>query len=464
MANELEVKPDKIYDISSGALNIVDLSPELSRKWEDTIQLMTWTCPGWRHLFYRLLANNNGKWVALFTRQVPIAATDGKNILLNPDTFFKFKIKVRVFILAHEITHCMYNDMALFYKLMKQKKVVTPTGRVLDFDDDILQHAADYRINDLLVEGKVGQIDPGFLHNPDIGTYKDSVLDIYERLYDLRQKQPQGGQGQGSQGQGKIKPQRGSGNGKETPGQGSFDKVLKPGATTGEQPQEAINGRSEEAWKGAVQVAKSLEEKARGSLPGALGRVFDEILEPQVPWTDHIEGFAKRRIGSGSYDFRRSDKRLIQRDIYSPGRTGFGCNWIVVWGDTSGSITSREMNQYLGELSGIIEDLRPKRLTVLFNDAALHQINELEDAADLHKLRTEGIKGGGGGTDCRPVFKWIDEHMGDQPDAFIGLTDAEAAFPSHEPTYPCVWAVSGNATPPWGETVRIKPKRYGDDD
>jgi hypothetical protein len=53
------------------------------------MSLMAWTCPGFRHLFYKLLANNKGKYGAVPTPSVPVAATDARNILINPDTFFK---------------------------------------------------------------------------------------------------------------------------------------------------------------------------------------------------------------------------------------------------------------------------------------------------------------------------------------------------------------------------------------
>ena len=65
----------------------------------DSASLLQWTAPGFRHLFYKLLTNNKGKYGAVMTRDVPVAATDAKNILINPDTFFAYGLKQRVFTL-----------------------------------------------------------------------------------------------------------------------------------------------------------------------------------------------------------------------------------------------------------------------------------------------------------------------------------------------------------------------------
>src|ERR1035437_2000598 len=155
-------------------------------------------------------------------------------------------------------------------------------------------------------------------------------------------------------------------------------------------------------------------------MSGSMSRMFKDILEPKVPWTDMIRSEFARKVGAGSYNWRVPDVINIDRDLYSPSRSGFGAGGVVVWGDTSGSISDGEINNYLAELSSIIADVRPKRLTVLWCDTKIHQTDELEDASDLERVRFEGVKGGQGGTDCQPVFDWIKEHM-ETPDMFIGF-------------------------------------------
>lgn len=410
------------------------LTPEQRHKWGDTMSLMVWTCPGFRHLFYKLLANNSGEYVAVFTKTVPIAATDGKNILLNPDTFFALSLKERVFVVAHEIIHNVYDDVNLLHRLVKAGTVPTNKGKTLPFDMNQFQMAMDYRINAILKASRVGEMPKvGCFDQKISATGVESVLDIYEKIY---KKQPT-----------------------PPPGQGGFDVILSPGASTGQSPNQAQQQRNAQQWAVEVAAAKSLEEMlSQGKMAGALQRMFQDILEPEVPWTEHIRTEISRRVGSGSYDWRRPDRRFIVRDIHLPGRSGHGAGWLVVWGDTSGSIGKDELERYLGELSGIIDDVRPKRLTILWGDTKVCHVDEVQDANDLLTIKSRGV-GGGGGTRVMLAFDWMAQEY-DAPDMFIGFTDGYCEpFPKHMPTFPVIWASTTDKQYPWGEVVRINPKR-----
>lgn len=423
-----------------------ELDPSLKQKWEDTLSLFMWSAPGFRHLLYKLLNNNDGGNVAVFTKDVPVAATDNLNVMINPDTFFNLNLKERVFVLAHEVIHCVYNDPETLNRAMRAEELRYHDGTKLPFDNDTFQIAMDLRINDALINSKIGDMPTGKfkgVHDTSIAKANDGVYDIYRKIYD---PQKGGGKGKG-QGQGQ--------------GQSGFDVVLPPGSSTGQSPQQ-VPPRNAQQWATEMAVAQSLESmKARGNVSADLQRMFDMYLKPQVPWTDHIQGFFARKLGSGSYSWRKPDRRLIVRDIYTPGRSGFGVNWIAVWGDTSGSISLKELNAYFAELGGLIEDLRPRRVTVFWCDSEIKQVDDLEDFTDLEGVRARGVKGGGG-TDCRPVFKAIDKMSYDAPDAFVGLTDGMATFPKDEPRYPCVWACTANHAIPFGEVVRIKGEAQSD--
>lgn len=426
----------------------VELTPDQQRKWEDTASLMVWACPGFRHLWYKLLVNHPGsnKSAPLFTEdaQIPIAATDGKNIILKPSTFFELPLKQRAFVCAHEIMHNVYDDPNLGHRLRTAQEVAYPDGTKLEFREETMQKAMDFRINDLLIQAKIGEMPTGKwqgLHDQTVGKAEDSVLDVYRKLYD---EENQGG------GKGKAPGAGGKG-----PGHGNgFDNVMSPGASTGQSAHEAAQSRNSAQWASELQVAKQLESmKSQGNINAGLLRMFEEILNPKVPWTEHIRGFFNRRIGSGSYDWRKPDRRLIVRDIYAPGRSGFGAGWVAVFGDVSGSIGTAEMNAYLGEMSGIIEDVRPKRLSAVWFESGISRVDDELDATDLQRLKRDGVPGGGG-TDVRPCFDWIDEHN-EPPDAVIVLTDGLTPFPAAEPRYPVVWALTTDVEVPFGEKVRI---------
>jgi predicted metal-dependent peptidase len=389
---------------------------------------MGWTAPGFRHIFYKLLANNNGKYVAVPTRDVPIAATDAKNILINPDTFFKEGLKERVFIAAHEIVHNVYGDVELLHRCNSSGLVPMADGTTIPFVNETMQKAMDFRINALLVDSKIGNMPDEGCYDLAIAGANDSVFDVYKKLYEDDQA------------------------GGKKPG---FDQLLPPGASTGQNPGQASQQRNPQQWAVEIQVAQTLEQmKVQGKMAAALQRMFKELLEPEVPWTEHIQGIFNRKVGSGSYNWHRPNRRFIVQDIAMPSKSGNGAGWVVCWGDTSGSIGDGELSRYLGELSGIIDQCKPKRLTVVWCDAAISFVDELQDANDLIGIKSRGT-GGGGGTSCQPVFDWIAAAQ-ELPDVFLGLTDGHVRFPVQQPPYPVIWCSTTDKTYPWGDVVRLK--------
>jgi predicted metal-dependent peptidase len=63
---------------------------------------------------------------------------------------------------------------------------------------------------------------------------------------------------------------------------------------------------------------------------------------------------------------------------------------------------------------------------------------------------------GGGGTDYRPAFEWI-EKMGIQPAAVIYMGDMAAVFPEREPDYEVIWLKTTHQDPAvkWGHRVNL---------
>lgn len=413
------------------------LTPQQRQAWSDTMSLMGWTAPGFKHLWYKLLDNNEGDYVAVPTKDVPIAATDGRNILINPDTFFKYSLKERVFIGAHEVIHNVYDDVSTLHRMRNQTHIKMHDGREFPYKNDIMQKAMDYRINALLVESKIGSMPADALYDPKIAEGKDSLFDIYGKVYK------------------NDKSNGGGGNGNDPMG----DDVMAPGQGTGNNAAgQAPPPRNPQQWAVEMEVARSLEaQRSQGKMSGGLQHMFGEILEPKVPWQDQITSLIHRATGSGNYDWRRPDRRFIVHDCYLPGRTGFGAGHIVIWGDTSGSRwgnDGKEITDTVRELTGILEQLNPKKVTVIWCDATPHHIDELEDVSDLETIKARGYAGGGG-TSVQPVYDWINEQS-EKPDVFIGFTDGYVSFPP-KPDFPVVWASSTTDVKyPYGDVVIVE--------
>lgn len=424
---------------------LVELSPEDHKKWSDTRAAMVWHAPAFTHIFYTMMSKKSGEHLAVFTEcdglpeeaKFPTAATDGAHLLLRPSSFFNYNLKERVFVVCHEISHGMFAHCELMQKLQQSGKVKYPDGKVLDYDHEDMNKAMDYVINDMLIQSNIGQYNANWLHDVVKGKHDDDVLTVYRRIHEERQAN--GG-----------KP---SGN----PGQGGFDQHLKPGTTTGQDPNAAAQGRNDMEWKTAIAGALA-SARAQGKLPSALKRFLEEQLEPKVDWTGIVQGWLSRKLGGGGYNWRAPDRRLITRNIIAPARSGFGCGDIVIGGDTSGSVTDAIVKVFFGEMGGMFSDIRPKRMFIMWCDAHVHRVDELHGPEDLYEVRKAGAPGGGG-TSFIPVFEKI-KQMGIEPDALIYLTDGDGSFPKQAPLYPVLWGDISHEPKkyPFGEVVDLPLK------
>jgi predicted metal-dependent peptidase len=117
--------------------------------------------------------------------------------------------------------------------------------------------------------------------------------------------------------------------------------------------------------------------------------------------------------------------------------------------DTSGSIGSRELDQFAAEISAISDEAQPESIHVIYCDAAVQSVQEFGPAESIQL-----VPKGGGGTDFRPVFEWIEKNDL-QPVCLIYLTDLYCHSYPERPYYPVLWVTDSRRTAPFGETIRI---------
>ncbi len=59
---------------------------------------------------------------------------------------------------------------------------------------------------------------------------------------------------------------------------------------------------------------------------------------------------------------------------------------------------------------------------------------------------------GGGGTDFRPVFEYIDQQI-NYPTLLLYFTDGMGTFPEAEPSYDVMWVMPEEKEVPFGEVM-----------
>jgi predicted metal-dependent peptidase len=86
---------------------------------------------------------------------------------------------------------------------------------------------------------------------------------------------------------------------------------------------------------------------------------------------------------------------------------------------------------------------------VVYCDAAVQSFQEFGPSKPI-ELEPKG----GGGTDFRPVFEWVNENQ-IAPVCLIYLTDLCCHSYPAIPEYPVLWVTDSRRTAPFGQTVRI---------
>ncbi len=352
------------------------------------------------------------------TDQVPTAATDGLRILVNPDFFAKMQLPERVFVMAHEIMHGIYQHMA-------RGKGYADRGFGPDlkpWNHTKYNQAADYIINDALTNARVGTMPSQDgqaigLHDRTIATDQDLADDVYQKLPDPPPN-PNGGHG-------------------------NFDDHLDP--PPGQQmPSDADVKRALASAKNAA--------KAQGKMPGNLERLIGEIIEPTLNWKELLRSMLTANAGRDTATWNRPNRRRLATPphIYFPGSTGFATGGTAVVVDTSGSISQAELQAFMSELSGILDECRPEWCKVLWTDAQVAHVDDVDDMTDLASLKAHG----GGGTDQEAAFRYMDEH-GIVPDMVVVLTDMYTSFTT-EPDYDVIWVSSTKGkVAPYGRTIHL---------
>lgn len=396
---------------------------------------------------------------------IETAAVDDKIIYYNPEWIDKLTKQEVKGILAHLVMH-----VALGHHWRKESR-----------EEEQWQKATDYAINPILVEEGMTLPKEALVDN----TYKDKSAEEIYKLFPTgsgkgdgknkkQQSTPSQSQGQ-SQSQGKDQQQKqdsksnkgknkkdkqdkkqnnqqskqqkddGSQNQQQENKQPSPQQIPDPGkcgsVVTAKNKERREQSKVE--WKMAVSQAMQL---SKGNLPLGLQRELKEVIDPPLPWTTLLRDFVER-TARNDFNWSRPNQRYATTGIILPSLINDQLPDIVIAIDTSGSISNEQLNKFANEVSNVLEAYETK-ITVIFCDAAVQKVQEFSRVDLPLKLEPKG----GGGTDFRPVFKYVEKN-GITPACLIYLTDLYGTFPESTPEYPMLWVATSKKTVPFGTRI-----------
>jgi predicted metal-dependent peptidase len=235
----------------------------------------------------------------------------------------------------------------------------------------------------------------------------------------------------------------GCGEVRDFPGPEPYDK-----ATPADLKQE------EQEQKIAVTQAANQAERM-GNMPEGLDREIKELVKPKVDPRDLLQQFVAMSA-KNDFAWTPPSRKYICQGLYLPSLKSEELGTVVLVLDTSISIHQKELDQFSSIVSAILE-------TYIIDAVVLYCDTEVYEPEYFKKedLPLDLKMKGGGGTDFRGPFKFIEDNNIDLV-CLIYLTDLECdKYPEYEPDYPVMWisTVPENrlwyGLPPWGEVIYI---------
>ena len=140
-------------------------------------------------------------------------------------------------------------------------------------------------------------------------------------------------------------------------------------------------------------------------------------------------------------------KKLLYEHIYLPSATSNTLD-LVIAVDSSGSVDEILLGRFIAEVESLLETFGDYRIELLVCDAKIRSHRQFYPGEPV-----DFILKGGGGTDFRPVFEWIDLHAPTAP-LLLYFTDLDGRFPDTEPFIDTVWITTEREKEvPFGESI-----------
>jgi predicted metal-dependent peptidase len=358
-----------------------------------------------------------------FTEDLPTAATNGRDVMYNPKFVDTLTDKQLTFVVLHEALHKVFQHMTLWRKLWKESPILA-------------NMAADYVVNWTIKEADPNGVVTDM---PSMCLFDAKYANMTtKQVYDLLKQDAENGTGVFGKGE--------SGDGDGDAGHDHHDW------------EGAEELTAEEVKEVEKQIDQALRqgEIIRGKMAGNQNRTIDGLLEPKVDWREQLREFVNATCkNKDKTSWKRPSRRFIGQDIYMPSMIGETVGKLVIGIDTSGSIGSNELREFLSEVVGICDDVSPESVELIYwdYDVAAHETYNIGDYQGLAETTKPA---GGGGTRVGSLNEYL-KNKRITPEAIIVLTDGyvESDWGGNWDA-PTLWAITSKGiTSPHGKSIYL---------
>jgi len=395
-----------------------------------------------------------------------VMATDGIQLFYNPSEVDQLDLEELVSVLAHEALH-----VALLHPLRRGER-----------DPRMWNVACDYAINPLLEKEKFTLPKGALLSDKYRNKYAEEIYtDLISSSSSASSQSsptpsPSSSASSSSTSSSSSPSQTSSQASCQAPSQAPQSQQTSSSQSSCSNPQPSSQPSPQPSadpsrWGGVVDPApgtnlRELESqlkqkiataytiaKREGRVPGGLEEEIKKLLYPKLPWSELLRKFFNC-LTKDDYTFMRPNRRLLYRDLYFPSLYSPGAEAIILALDTSGSISTHELEMFLSELNTILQIHNIKKIVIIQCDSRIQDVREVIPPQPLPPLQVKGR----GGTDFRPVFEYVENHYLN-PTCLLYLTDLEcSSYPPTPPPYPVLWICSQESftPPPFGEVIVLK--------
>ncbi len=398
--------------------------------------------------------------------QIPTLATDGRHIFYNAKFMASLKRGERVFAVAHELYHCLFEHAGKKHRGLMYTGInpqATNHDEAMEIADKmrLWNFAVDFVVNDDLLQSGCGDFIKTISILHDLKYRGWASEQVFQHLLDHPEDRPDKGQttldvhieieieedGSGD-GEGEAEAKYGKSGTGDNEGNGDKDgKSVKVKMKRSEY-EKMRRDWQDNAVKAAAAQKEADARGGAGNIPAGIRRLLDDLTKPVYNWKQMLRRYVMSTMSRG-YSFARPNRALFNAGFTIPGfRTHNQLLDIAIAVDTSGSIGQEELAMFVSEMDGILKSFPKYRIKAWCFDGeviedSITEITKINGKMDDITKFAKNI-GGGGGTDFACNWEFMRENKM-KPRLFLMFTDGYPYGSWGEPNYcPTMFLIKGN--------------------